>query len=345
MAKEKVILKEVFDNHVAHDSVHLSQPDHQDSVRKTTGLWAKLPKMTLLKVSFSCILMGVILQNILNEQVWSMVYQFQWGSLIMATLLIKLSLVIAAKRWSFLLPKFALNFKKIFEIVMIGFFFNQCLPGSIGGDVYRVWNIKSISNLTLSQSVNSVFLDRFFGFLALGLVCLTAIPFQWDRIVGSKLFLPLISSIGIASFTILFFLALLAFKGYFNRFKFYTIILELGNLVKSNLNKPSLILQLGGTSIGVHLCLLACIYILAQDLNISIAPTQLLVVVPIVLFLSALPISFAGWGIREGAMVLALGAYGVSVEKALVLSLIYGILQIVASLPGFMLWLSRKQAA
>jgi hypothetical protein len=54
---------------------------------------------------------------------------------------------------------------------------------------------------------------------------------------------------------------------------------------------------------------------------------------------TTLPISIAGWGVREGAMVAAFGLIGVSQEGAVVLSLLAGILAVVACLPGGLIWL------
>jgi hypothetical protein len=66
-------------------------------------------------------------------------------------------------------------------------------------------------------------------------------------------------------------------------------------------------------------------------------------ILPVVMLLTSLPVSFAGWGLREGAMILALGIYGVAQEKAMALSLVYGLLQIISGFPGFILWVLQKK--
>jgi uncharacterized membrane protein YbhN (UPF0104 family) len=70
---------------------------------------------------------------------------------------------------------------------------------------------------------------------------------------------------------------------------------------------------------------------------------QGVVILPVVLLLTSLPISFAGWGLREGAMIIALGVYGVTQETALALSLVYGILHLVSGVPGLVLWVLEKR--
>jgi glycosyltransferase 2 family protein len=58
-----------------------------------------------------------------------------------------------------------------------------------------------------------------------------------------------------------------------------------------------------------------------------------------VAFATALPISLAGWGVREVSLVSLLGLLGVDREAALVLSVEFGITCMLMSLPGAVIWL------
>ena len=60
---------------------------------------------------------------------------------------------------------------------------------------------------------------------------------------------------------------------------------------------------------------------------------------PPVLLVITIPVSIAGWGVREGAMVAALGLIGVPVEGAVVLSIMYGLLGLLPAIPGGLFWL------
>jgi len=66
-------------------------------------------------------------------------------------------------------------------------------------------------------------------------------------------------------------------------------------------------------------------------------------ILPAVILLASLPISFAGWGLREGAIMMALGAYGVPQETALAMSLVYGTLHLASAFPGLILWILDKR--
>ena len=52
-----------------------------------------------------------------------------------------------------------------------------------------------------------------------------------------------------------------------------------------------------------------------------------------------IPVSIAGWGVREGAMVVAFGFVGIPAADALVVSLTFGALLVAAGMPGGILWL------
>jgi len=62
-------------------------------------------------------------------------------------------------------------------------------------------------------------------------------------------------------------------------------------------------------------------------------------VVPPVTLIQLLPVSLAGWGVRETALVVALGAFGVPAEAALATSILLGLCMILAGLPGGLIWL------
>ena len=81
--------------------------------------------------------------------------------------------------------------------------------------------------------------------------------------------------------------------------------------------------------IGLSLCIVvagfAAVAVLAEGMDISLNPIVLVAILPFVAFVSALPISIGGWGVREGSMVAGLGLMGVQAEEAVALSIAYGL--------------------
>jgi uncharacterized membrane protein YbhN (UPF0104 family) len=67
---------------------------------------------------------------------------------------------------------------------------------------------------------------------------------------------------------------------------------------------------------------------------------QCVVIVPLSLLATAIPISIGGWGVRESAFVTGFGLVGVSASDALVLSVLFGLLNFLVRLPGALIWLT-----
>jgi uncharacterized membrane protein YbhN (UPF0104 family) len=83
-------------------------------------------------------------------------------------------------------------------------------------------------------------------------------------------------------------------------------------------------------------------YFVARSLSIGLSLLDCLVLMQPVTLLTSLPISIGGWGVRETAMIGLLGLVGVPASAALVLSVELGLLTMVVSLPGLVLWFMVK---
>jgi uncharacterized membrane protein YbhN (UPF0104 family) len=92
-------------------------------------------------------------------------------------------------------------------------------------------------------------------------------------------------------------------------------------------------------SLCIHLLSIISVYLLSISMGLNIIWTDLLLIIPLVIFFVALPISIAGWGVREGVMVLGLGYLGVASEEALALSIVFGLSTLIISIPGSAIWL------
>ena len=78
----------------------------------------------------------------------------------------------------------------------------------------------------------------------------------------------------------------------------------------------------------------AAAYLIARSLGIEVAPVAMIAVISMVTLATALPISIGGWGVREASFVSLLGVLGVDREAALLLSVEFGLLSMLVSLPG-----------
>jgi hypothetical protein len=86
---------------------------------------------------------------------------------------------------------------------------------------------------------------------------------------------------------------------------------------------------------------LVVLFLVAARAAGSTAPTSTLVPLALVVLLgAAVPVNLAGWGPREGVAVWTFGAAGLGSGTGLTTSVVFGVLVVVAGLPGLavLLW-------
>ena len=93
-----------------------------------------------------------------------------------------------------------------------------------------------------------------------------------------------------------------------------------------------------------HLNVTVMIWVLALGLDVDVTLIDCMALFPPVLLLTAIPISIAGWGVREFGMVAAFGLVGVPVHGAIAISFLFGLLAILVTIPGGLMWLALGEA-
>jgi hypothetical protein len=77
-------------------------------------------------------------------------------------------------------------------------------------------------------------------------------------------------------------------------------------------------------------------------MHMAVDPLYIVVFSPIILFVNSLPIFYFGWGGREAAIIATLGVVGgMAKPEAVALSIAFGVLSLLCSLPGGVVWLMR----
>jgi len=100
-----------------------------------------------------------------------------------------------------------------------------------------------------------------------------------------------------------------------------------------------IVILAAGTNVLASLAL----YFLAISLGISLSAVDAIALVPVALFATLLPISVAGWGVRESVLVFLLGFVAVPPDQALVLSLCFGAAMTLSALPGGLIWVRLRE--
>jgi hypothetical protein len=79
----------------------------------------------------------------------------------------------------------------------------------------------------------------------------------------------------------------------------------------------------------------------AESVGVSMSPGVLVSIGALVLLGAAVPLNVAGWGPREGVAAWAFAAYGSTAATGLAVSVTFGVLALVATLPGLLFLGSR----
>ncbi len=80
----------------------------------------------------------------------------------------------------------------------------------------------------------------------------------------------------------------------------------------------------------------------AESVGVALTPVQLLPIGALVLLGAAIPLNLAGWGPREGVAVWAFTVFGSTAAVGLTVSVTFGVLAMVATLPGLLFLGGRR---
>jgi uncharacterized protein (TIRG00374 family) len=262
-------------------------------------------------------------------------------NLLAALLLLITSILVAASRWFLIMQR--IGFKQpcsfFLKSYFKGAFFNQGLPTSIGGDGLRILD-SSKAGGSAEDAFYGVFIDRIIGLAGLLLLNITALVMN-RTLLPANVYLPLLLILVTltSGLILLFFLRKLRFLAVSKYLGFLGRLSERYFQVYSTI--PSVSLQLG-LSLLTHLLAMMAFFMIGRGVGMDFPLQVYLVLVPPVILLTILPISLAGWGVREGAMVGFFLMVGADKSRVLTFSILYGFVALAASLPGLVVYLTQK---
>jgi uncharacterized membrane protein YbhN (UPF0104 family) len=297
-----------------------------------------------IKIAFAGFAFWFLSKKLDYSKLPELFYTMNYSLLVLALLLQSLSIIIAAYRWKRVMQPLGFNENSLFyqKLYFTGFFFSQSLPGSIGGDAVRLLALTN-KGYHISDSLYGIFIDRVVGLVGLLLINLFALLFAPNFLTSSIVNTALLISLGgLFGF---FLLAVLHKIINFDAMPKLHFLGELSKrLLKVHSNNRKALFQIF-LSIIIHLLSILSIYSISVAANLGVEFGAFLCLMPLVILLTILPISFAGWGVREGAMVALFAMSGANKEAIMAVSIAYGVILIVSSLPGFATWLNSKNIA
>lgn len=233
-----------------------------------------------------------------------------WAWLAIALGLLTLSKIFSSFRLNIYFRNIGLSLSESLNLKLywLGMFYNLFLPGAISGDAYKVVLLRQHYDLSYKKGSAAVLLDRFSGLLALGLILaaygalvLPPSVFPWLLAIGA------VAAVGVL---------------YFVTRRFF----------------PDFLPGFGSTflwGLAVQGIQVVCIYTILLALGISPDQHQWIFIFLSAAVISVLPLSLGGGlGTREFVFVEGARFFHLSEETGLVISLLFYLISVLASLPG-----------
>jgi hypothetical protein len=231
-----------------------------------------------------------------------------------------------------------------------GLFINQVGLTFIASDVMR--GVQFVrEGVPRRAAGRAVVLDRIVGLAVLLLMVDAVLPFIANLTDDATfryglLVLACISTGGLLCLLLAnFMMALLArLPAKLSQHRIIEIAVDLASVSRFLYTQPKRSLRIAALSFVMHLLNVAGLVWIAWSLGADASPWAMAAVVVPVMFLAMLPISIAGWGVREAAAITALGFLQVPAQIALTASVAFGLSAIFASLPGILVLVTTRRS-
>lgn len=276
--------------------------------------------------------------------------------LVAAFLAIQITVIPSIWKWKLLIIKKSdrenVSLLKLGRFYYIGLFFNNFLPGSVGGDVVRVYYLGRITGMAAAAA--SVAFERFTSGIALvGIALFSSFALETSKTVTWSVLI--ISGIFLILFLILYLTIKSRHKGVSKqnekdgrrKRKWYLSVRELlGKMAdtfrayrKKGLKWWGIVVVL---SFLFQMGMAWINQLLFLSFGIHISWLELLMLITLISVITMLPVSVNGIGVREGSYVFFFHQLGIPSEVAVAVSLLFFFLVAASSLVGGLFWMSER---
>lgn len=291
------------------------------------------------------------------RELWQTLTLVSLPALALSLIFMGLTILIGVMRWRMVLRVHGLDLPvgRALEISFVAHFFNSFLLGSTGGDLMKAYYAARETHHKKPEAVVTVFVDRLLGLFAMllfaGLMMLPNLA-----LLGGHRRLEALSALVLAMLVACTGLTVLAFWGGLSRrfpsARAWLLRLPKGEWLERSLEAcryfgraPGFLPKTLGLSMVLNAVCVFQIMALAGGLGLTIPSRALFLIVPMIICISALPITPSGLGVRENLYVwmLAVPEIGIEPTQALSLSLLAYAGSLAWSLVGGIVYATFKE--
>ena len=304
-----------------------------------------------IKFIISCSLLYWILKDADLHRIFEIVIKSNWVILCIAISLHFIGLTLSAFRWQTLLgaQNVASNIPYLMKSYLVGIFFNNFLPSTVGGDISRAYDSYKLGN-NKANAVAVIFIDRFLGLLALLIFAGIAINFTEDLAGKLAYIKDWIIVFAVFAFIFLWFLffpqkGILLFIDKINKppyQKIVSILKKIGDSIWYFKDKKQQLRKGMVYSILLQANVVFYYFLLSLALGLNIPLYNFFVIIPISIFVMMLPISINGIGLRENIYFLFFSAFGVIQSEAVAFAWVELGIILITGIIGGIIYAFRK---
>jgi uncharacterized membrane protein YbhN (UPF0104 family) len=267
---------------------------------------------------------------------------FNYGWALIAALVVMVETPLVALRWRAILNSLGSGVEQtpstpIIAITAIAVFVGQILP-NVAADAVRIW-LLARSGRSWRHGLPSVVIDRGLGvftLLVIGFVTLL-FPSAFTALAGYRTLALQVFGLLIAG-AVVAFLVIPHVAPVLERFSLTRLAGRFASATHYVLIRSRARWWILSIGLAVHLLTIVAVWSLGLAHGLVLPVVDAALLFTFMVSISLIPISIGGWGLRELAVSSLLGAYGVPLEQALFFSVSFGLVLIVAALPGAVVW-------
>jgi uncharacterized protein (TIRG00374 family) len=255
-----------------------------------------------------------------------------------AALAVVAAVAISAWKWGLVLAWRGrpLPYRRLFRHYLVGLFFNNVLPTTVGGDAVRAWEAARDTG-DVPEAVGSVITERLVAGAALGVTALLGLPFvdATPRLLGL-----VVSFLAIDLALVAAFLAPRVAEAVATSVLPRRLAGARGAVsatvaaVRESVRAPGLLTRLLVLSVAFQVLVAAVNACLFAAMGVPVSLGRCVVYTPMIFTITMLPVSLSGLGVREAAYAWFFGQAGVAPADAVAASLLFFVVVGLASLPG-----------
>jgi glycosyltransferase 2 family protein len=227
----------------------------------------------------------------------------------------------------------------LLKIVLVGLFFNQALPSGVGGDAIRAWRCHRLG-IGVAAAIRSLVLDRVSGYVVTVVLFAAGLPVLLRVLPDARQRYGVVVLLAAALCGLLALFVIDYLPPRLLRFRLIAELAVLSRVGRRLFARPAWSGAVVGLAVATVGLTVLAFMLVADSLGINLPFISWIVIVPPVTLIQLVPVSLAGWGVRELGFVVVLAGFGIPAEAALAASLLVGLCMLVVGLPGGLVWLT-----